>query len=119
MRFLVLVVFLSLPAAGCKRVPKKPAPPQEPPTHIQMSSQYQPGVPLGELLAEMNLGATAARYRGGLPEDRKSAVYFFEEGDLHVDAVKKTGKWVLSSVPFFEPKPEPAVVRVKKWDAGA
>ena len=64
----------------------------------------------------MNLGATEVRYRRDLPDDKKSAVYFFEEGDLHVDTVKKEGAGVLSSIPFFESKPEPAAVRLKKWD---
>jgi hypothetical protein len=119
MRYFALLIFLGLLAMGCSRRVTKRVVPQEPPVHVEILSQFQPGVPLAEVLGEMNLGTNAVRYRGGLADDRKSAVYFFEEGDLHIDAVKKDGAWVLSSVPVFEPKTEPPAARLKKWDGGA
>lgn len=118
MRYFSILMCLGFLDLGCTR-PHKPVPAQPTPTPIRVLSQYHPGMPLAELLAEMNLAEATVRYRGGLTENRKSAVYFFEEGDLHVDAVRNEGAWVLSSVPFFELKSEPAAARVKKWDTGA
>jgi hypothetical protein len=118
MRYFALLIFLSLLTGCSKRVTKRVVP-QEPPVHVEILSQFQPGIPLAEVLGQMNLGTNAVRYRGGVPEDRKSAVYFFQEGDLYVDAVKKEGVWVLSSVPIFEPKSDSPTERLKKWDGGA
>lgn len=118
MRTFLLLMVLSVIAVGCRRSPKTESP-SPPPAQIRVLNQYPPGRALGELLSDLNIGATAVRYRSNLPADRKSAIYFFDEGDLHVDSVKKNGTWILAAVPFLEPKTEPVVARLKKWDGGA
>ncbi len=117
MRSFLPLLFLCTCGAGCRHAPK-PAPPP-PPAQIHLLTQYPPGHPLGELVSDLNMGGTAVRYRSHLPENRKSAVYFFEEGNLQVEAVKKDGVWILVAVPFLEPKEESVAARLRKWDEGS
>jgi hypothetical protein len=119
MRRAALLFCVVLASAGCKRA-KPPGVLEPPPSRVQFLSRYQPGNALDFLVHDMQLDRTAVRYRRDLPDGRKSAIYFFEEGDMHVDAAHNAdGVWVLSSVPFIELKSEPAAARLKRWDEGA
>jgi hypothetical protein len=117
MRRIVIFVFPMILLSGCRRATVPP--PQPAQATIRMLTEYSPGMPLAELIAAMRLDATEVRYRSGLAADRKSAVYFFQDGELHVDAQERDGVWVLSAIPFYESKTEPPAERLKKWDEGA
>jgi hypothetical protein len=115
-KILFIVAFSIIPAA-CKRSSHYRGPQVEKPVVLSYAS-HPPGSSLQDLIDDFNLDHAEVRYHKGLPDNRKSAVYFMEEGNLHVEAQQnENGEWILLSTPYLEPLDLPIENRLSKWDA--
>lgn len=124
MRFFALPAALLFAGAACSRhAPRQaaaPTPSPSPPAVIQIYSRYAIGNDLQFVLDELGASDQAVRYRSGLGPDEMSMVYFLVNGDLHVDAKKENGRWVLRAVPFAELAAGRSIEqRLEAWDRGA
>jgi hypothetical protein len=114
---LILLAMVCLAGAtGCKRaVPYRGPKPEKP---VAFSYADHPaGSDLQALIDDFKLDRADVRYRQGMPDHRKSAVYFMIEGNLHVESQRvENGDWVLLSTPYLEPSDKPVEERLAKWD---
>ena len=114
---ILLMIALSVPQHGCRRPVPYRGPQIEKPS-VQAYATHPAWSSLQALIDDFKLDRAEVRYRQGLPETRKSAVYFMEEGNLHVEAVQvENGDWLLMSAPYLEPLELPVTDRISKWDA--
>lgn len=95
-----------------------PAPTPAPPV-VRAYNQFSPGDPLELVQTQLGLNAYEVRYRSGMPDGQMGMVYFLDEGNLHIDAKKSGGTWVILSVPLLDPSSVPAAERVAEWDRAA
>jgi hypothetical protein len=105
---------LLLLLTACRPAPTSPLSPTPPP--IQAFTQFSPGDTVDLLRIKLNLDYYEVRYRASMPPDEMGAVYFLEDGNLHVDAKKIGDTWVLISIPVLEPSTLTAAARVAAWD---
>jgi len=114
---IVFLILLSVVLPCCKRATPYRGPKIEKPLATAYSN-HPAGSGLLDLIDDFKLDHAEVRYRAGLPDSRKSALYFMEEGNLHVEAMlNENGEWVLISTPYLEPSSIPAPDRLSKWDA--
>jgi len=111
-----LFFILILAAAGCRRQVPYSGPEIEKPV-VQVYAKYPAGSDLQVLMDDFGLNNAVVRYRGGLSGGRFSAVYFLEEGNLHVEAQEtENGHNRLQTTPYIEPAEGSIEERVSKWD---
>ena len=109
-------VVMACVSTGCRRHVPYSGPEIEKPA-VQVLSNYPAGSDLQGLIEAYNLNAAGVRYRGHLPAGRISALYFVENGNLHVEAQQSDdGRSLLLAVPYFEPADGSAEERISKWD---
>jgi hypothetical protein len=96
----------------------KPTPSPAPPVVVAYN-QFSPGDALEVVQRQLGLNNDEVRYRSGMPDGQMGMVYFVEGGNLHVDAKKSGGAWVILSVPLLEPSSVPVAERVAEWDRAA
>ena len=112
---LLCAAFFILPA-GCRRHVPYRGPAIEKPA-VQVLSKYPAGSDLRGLLDAYNLDGAEVRYRDHQAAGRISALYFLENGNLHVEAQEAgDGRNLLLSTPYFEPAEGTITERVFKWD---
>lgn len=113
-RLLPLVAAAAL--AGCNPAQPAAQAPSPTPAPVRAYNQFSPGDTLDLVRTELGLDNFEVRYRRSLPEDQMGAVYFLDDGNLHIDAKKVGDTWVLISTPLLDPSTVPAPDRVAEWD---
>jgi hypothetical protein len=118
LRSAIPVALISL--AGCRPAPtpERQAPAASPPV-VRAYSQFTRGVALELVQTELDLYQYEVRYRSPMPEGQMGMVYFLNDGNLHIDAEKIDGTWVILNVPILEPSNLSATDRLALWDRGA
>lgn len=115
-KFLLLCAVAICLSTGCRRHVPYRGPAVEKPA-VQVLSKYPAGSDLRVLMDDLELENAGVRFRAGLPSGRISALYFLENGNLHVEAQEGgDGRKLLLSAPYFEPAEGTITERVSKWD---
>jgi hypothetical protein len=115
---LSLAALFALAACHPLPPPEAPAPAPSPPV-VRAYTQFSPGDPVDLVRLQLGLDKYEVRYRSGLPADLMGAVYFLDDGNLHIDARKVGDTWVLVTTPLLDPSGVSAADRVAEWDRGA
>jgi hypothetical protein len=111
-----LLLAVLIVSAGCRKPVPYRGPEIQKPT-VEVLSKYPAGSEVQPLIDDFNLSGPEVRYRSGLPAGRTSAVYFMDNGNLHVEAqVTGDGRNLLLAVPYFEPAEGTTEERMAKWD---
>jgi hypothetical protein len=115
-----LVALATLAAqTACRPAPPEAAAPPATPPIVRAYTQFSPGDTLDLVRVQLGLDNYAVRYRSSMPEGLMGAVYFLDDGNLHIDAKKVGDTWVIISVPLLDPSTVAAAERVAEWDRGA
>ena len=112
----LLIALATIPFTACKRTPPYRGPEVNKPLAMAYAD-HPAGSSLQTLIEDFQLNRADVRYRTDVPDNRRSAVYFMIEGNLHVDSqLAENGEWVLLSMPYLEPSDKPVDARLAKWD---
>jgi hypothetical protein len=89
------------------------------PPIARVYTQFSAGDPLDAVQTQLGLNNYEVRYRSGMAGDEMGMVYFLDDGNLHIDARKVGGAWIILSPPLLDPSDVSAADRVAEWDRGA
>jgi hypothetical protein len=95
-----------------------PTPVPTPPVALAYT-QFSAGDSLELVQTQLGSNDYEVRYRSSMPEGQMGMVYFLDAGNLHIDAKKVAGSWVILSTPLLDPSSVPAADRVAEWDRAA
>jgi hypothetical protein len=112
-----LAAFVAL--AACRPAPPASGGPADTPPVVRAYTQFSPGDTVDLVRVQLGLDKYEVRYRSSLAPDLLGAVYFLDDGNLHIDAKKVGDTWVLISTPLLDPSTTSAPDRVADWDRGA
>jgi len=115
---LLLAALVALAACRPAPPPAAQVPAATPPV-VLAYTQFSTGDTLDLVQSQLGLDDYVVRYRSAMPEGQMGMVYFLDQGNLHVDAKKVGGIWVILSTPLLEPSNIPAADRVAGWDRAA
>jgi hypothetical protein len=117
--FIPLLLAALVLIAACRPGPPPTVEPGATPPVVRAYTQFSPGDTLDLVRIQLGLDKYEVRYRSSMPPDLLGAVYFLDDGNLHIDAKKIGDTWVLISTPLLEPSDVPASERVAEWDRGS